>query len=42
MEQEIRDVYRQHLTNAADIHKRLNKKYTLKQIKEVLAKEDVQ
>jgi len=30
MEQEIRDVYRQHLTNAADIHKRLNKKYTLK------------
>ena len=27
MQQEILDVYRQHLTNAADIYKRLKKKY---------------
>ena len=42
MDKEILEVYREHLTNANDIHKRLGKKFTLNQIKEVIANEEVQ
>ena len=40
-EQEIIDLYQNELTNAKDIHEKLNKKYTLKKIKEVLSNIDV-
>lgn len=41
MEEEIIELYKKHLTSAADIHKKLNKKYTLKQVKAVLKNIDV-
>ena len=36
-EQEIIDLYQNELTNAKDIQEKLNKKYTLKKIKETIA-----
>ena len=36
MQQEIINAYQENFTSANDIYKKLNKKYTLKQIKDVL------